>query len=42
VTVHDEDPYRQAAKASGADAYLLKKNLMADLLPTVRRLCGCL
>jgi two-component system response regulator DegU len=42
VTVHDEDPYRQAAEASGADAFLLKKNLMTDLLPTIRRLGGCL
>ena len=40
VTVHDEDPYRQAAEASGADAFLLKKTLMTDLLPTIRRLCG--
>src|SRR5438105_9719848 len=27
VTVHDEDAYRQAAEASGADAFLLKKTL---------------
>lgn len=42
MTVHDEDAYRQAAEASGADAFLLKKTLMTDLLPTIRRLCGCL
>jgi DNA-binding NarL/FixJ family response regulator len=42
VTVHDEDAYRQAAEASGADAFLLKKTLVTALLPTIRRLCGCL
>ena len=40
VTVHDEDAYRQAAEASGADAYLLKKTLGTVLLPTVRRVSG--
>src|SRR5215470_13890875 len=39
VTVHDEDAYRQAAEASGADAFLLKKTLGTVLLPTVRRVC---
>jgi DNA-binding NarL/FixJ family response regulator len=42
VTVHDEDAYRQAAEASGADAYLLKKTLGTDLLPTLQRLRGSL
>jgi NarL family two-component system response regulator LiaR len=42
VTVHDEDAYRQAAETSGADAFLLKKTLVTDLLPTIRRLCGCM
>jgi DNA-binding NarL/FixJ family response regulator len=42
VTVHDEDAYRQAAEASGADAFLLKKTLMTSLLATIRRLCGCM
>ena len=40
VTVHTEDAYRQAAEASGADAFLLKKTLGTVLLPTVRRVCG--
>ena len=40
VTVHDEDAYRQAAEASGADAFLLKKTLGTDLLPTIQRLRG--
>ena len=38
MTVHDEDAYRQAAEASGADAFLLKKTLVTALLPTIRRL----
>ena len=38
VTVHVEDAYRQAAEASGADAFLLKKTLVTILLPTIRRL----
>jgi DNA-binding NarL/FixJ family response regulator len=42
VTVHDEDAYRQAAAASGADAFLLKKTLGTVLLPTIQRLCGSL
>jgi DNA-binding NarL/FixJ family response regulator len=40
VTVHDEDAYRQAVEASGADAFLLKKTLRTDLLPTIQRLRG--
>ena len=42
VTVHDEDAYRQAAEASGVDAFLLKKALRTVLLPTIRHLCGCM
>jgi DNA-binding NarL/FixJ family response regulator len=42
VTVHTEDAYRQAAEASGADAFLLKKTLGTDLLPTLQRLRGSL
>jgi DNA-binding NarL/FixJ family response regulator len=40
VTVHTEDAYRQAAEASGADAFLLKKTLVTILLPTIQRLRG--
>ena len=40
VTVHAEDAYRQAAEASGTDAFLLKKTLGTVLVPTVQRLCG--
>jgi DNA-binding NarL/FixJ family response regulator len=42
VTVHDEDAYRQVVEASGADAFLLKKSLGTDLLPTLQRLRGSL
>jgi DNA-binding NarL/FixJ family response regulator len=42
VTVHTEDAYRQAAEAGGAAAFLLKRALVTDLLPTVRRLRGCM
>ena len=42
VTVHDEDAYRQAAETSGADAFLLKKTLGTDLVPTLQRLRGSL
>ena len=42
VTVHDEDAYRQAAETSGVDAFLLKKTLGTVLLPTIRRLYGCM
>jgi DNA-binding NarL/FixJ family response regulator len=38
VTVHAEDAYRQEAEDSGADAFLLKKTLMTNLLPTIQRL----
>ena len=42
VTVHDEDAYRQAAEAGGADAFLLKKTLGTVLVPTIQRLRGSL
>src|SRR5262247_739561 len=42
VTVHTEDAYRQAAEASGADAFLLKRTLRTDLVPTLQRLRGSL
>jgi DNA-binding NarL/FixJ family response regulator len=42
VTVYDEDAYHQAAEASGADAFLLKKTLGTVLLPTIQRLRGSL
>ena len=42
VTVHAEEAYRQAAEASGADAFLLKKTLGTVLLPTIQRLRGSL
>ncbi len=37
VTVHGEEPYRRAAFDCGADAFIVKKRLRGDLLPTLRR-----
>jgi len=42
VTMHTEEAYRQAAEASGADAFLLKKTLGTALVPTIHRLRGSL
>ncbi|HKZ85783.1 MAG TPA: response regulator transcription factor [Anaerolineae bacterium] len=36
LTIHGEEGYRRAAGASGADAFLLKKTLLTELLPTIR------
>ena len=38
LTVHGESAYRAAAVRSGADAFLLKKTLRNELLPTLRRI----
>jgi DNA-binding NarL/FixJ family response regulator len=38
LTVHDERAYRRAAQESGADAFLVKKTVMAELIPAVTRL----
>lgn len=40
LTIHNEEAYRRAAAESGADVFLPKKTLMADLLPTIRRIMG--
>ena len=40
ATVHAEAAYRQAAEASGADVFLLKKTLVTLLLPTIQRRRG--
>jgi len=40
LTIHNEEAYRRAAAESSADAFLPKKTLMADLLPTIRRVLG--
>ena len=36
LTVHDLDEYREAAMASGASAYVLKKAMMEELIPAAR------
>jgi DNA-binding NarL/FixJ family response regulator len=37
LSLLDVDEYRKAALASGANAYLLKKHLMEELLPAIRQ-----
>ena len=36
LTIHDIDEYKKAAIASGASAYVVKKTMMAELVPAVR------
>lgn len=36
LTIHDLDGYREAAMARGAHAYVLKKEMMEELIPAVR------
>jgi DNA-binding NarL/FixJ family response regulator len=40
ITVHDEGAYRRTALAAGAEAFLVKKTLGADLWPTLVRIGG--
>jgi two-component system secretion response regulator SsrB len=37
LSVHDEQAVRRAAMKAGADAFVLKRHLARDLLPTVAR-----
>jgi len=37
LTIHDLEEYKVAATASGAYDYILKKFLMEDLIPAIRR-----
>ena len=37
LTLHETDGYRQAALAAGADAFVTKRTLSAELLPAIRR-----
>lgn len=37
LTVHEEEPYRRAAHGSGADAFVVKKMIIGELVPTIRR-----
>lgn len=39
VSVHDEQSVRLAALAAGADAFVLKRVIVSDLLPAVERVC---
>lgn len=38
LTLHAPDDYRGVAMSHGADDYVCKSNLVADLLPAIRRL----
>jgi DNA-binding NarL/FixJ family response regulator len=38
ITIHLEAPYREAATRSGADAFVPKKAVGTDLVPTIERL----
>lgn len=40
LSVHDEEAVRQAAIEAGADAFVLKREIATDLLPTVERVRG--
>ncbi|MFQ5840710.1 MAG: response regulator transcription factor [Candidatus Methylomirabilales bacterium] len=40
LTVHDDAVYRRTALAAGAEAFLVKKTLGADLWPTLLRIAG--
>ena len=36
LTIHDLEEYKIASAASGANAYVLKKSFMEDLIPAIR------
>ena len=40
LTLLDTDSYREAALAAGADAFIPKATLNANLMPAIRRLTG--
>jgi len=40
LSVHDEESVRQAAMEAGADAFVLKRALVTDLLPAVAVVSG--
>jgi DNA-binding NarL/FixJ family response regulator len=37
LSVHDEETVRRAALDAGADAFVLKRNIVTDLLPAIAR-----
>ena len=40
LTIYDDEDYRTHAAAAGASAYVAKRNVKTDLLPTIRRILG--
>jgi two-component system NarL family response regulator len=39
LTIFDLEEYREAAMASGASGYVVKKSLVEELVPAIRRVC---
>lgn len=39
ISVHDEEGVRRAVLEAGADAFVLKRAIATDLLPTLDRVC---
>lgn len=39
LSVYDLQEYKDAALASGASAYVIKKSMIEDLIPAIRRAC---
>lgn len=40
LTIFDLDEYRAAAAAKGADAYIVKKDMIEELVPAIRNVAG--
>lgn len=40
LSQHDLEPYRKAAEAAGASAYVCKRAVFDELLPAIRRVMG--
>ena len=40
LSVFDLPEYQEAAMVSGASAYVVKKSMIVDLVPTIRRVCS--
>jgi two-component system secretion response regulator SsrB len=40
LSVHDEPSVRAAAKAAGADAFVLKREIVTELLAAIELVCG--
>ncbi len=36
LTAHEEEPYRKAARESGADVFIAKKRMVSEVIPMIR------